>query len=116
MKLNHLNLTVADLDRSAAFYREQFGFEVAFPVEDDNGLLLKGPGDTVLVLVRGTPPADPGQIFHFGFGAGSAAEVQEARTRLAAAGCAELEWVEVDDYVSVKIADPDGYVVEVFWE
>ena len=116
MKLNHLNLTVADLDRSAAFYGEHFDFDVAFPVEGGEGLLLKGPGDTVLVLVRGTPPDDSGRIFHFGFGAASADEVHDARARLTAAGCAELEWVESDDYVSVKVADPDGYVLEVFWE
>ena len=115
MKLNHLNLTVADLGRSSAFYREQFGFEVAFPVEDGEGVLLEGPGDAVLVLVRGTPPDDSGRIFHFGFGAASADEVRDARARLTAAGCAELEWVEADDYVSVKVADPDGYVLEVFW-
>lgn len=116
MRLNHLNLVVADLERSSAFYGEHFGFDVAFPVEAGEGLLLKGSGDTVLVLVRGKPPADPGAIFHFGFGAGSAAEVREARARLADVGCTELEWVEDDDYVSVKIADPDGYVIEIFWE
>lgn len=116
MRLNHLNLTVRDLDRSVAFYCEQFGFEVAFPVEQGNGLLLKGPGGTVLVLERGTPPHDPATVFHFGFGADSGDEVREARRALAAAGCGELEWIDGDDYVSVKVADPDGYMLEVFWE
>lgn len=59
MPLNHLNLVVRDVVRSATFWEAHFGFDP----------------------VRG-----------------------------------ELDWRQEDGYVSVKVADPDGYVVEVFWE
>ena len=31
-------------------------------------------------------------------------------------GVRELEWNDEADHVSVKVADPDGYVVEVGWD
>ena len=114
--MNHINLKVADLDRAVSFYGEQFGFAAAFPVEGGNGMLLKGTHGEVLVVERGTPHPDPGSVFHFGFEAASADEVRTARERLNGAGCREVHWTEGEDYVSVKVADPDGYVIEVFWE
>jgi hypothetical protein len=42
--------------------------------------------------------------------------VLAARARLREAGCHELEWWVEEGYTSVKVADPDGYVVEVSWD
>ncbi|MGI8792629.1 MAG: VOC family protein [Acidimicrobiales bacterium] len=64
----------------------------------------------------GTPPPDPGSVFHVGFELGGVDAVKAARKRLGEAGARELEWVHEDGYVSFKVADPDGYVVEVYWE
>lgn len=116
MRLNHLNLRVRDLDTSSRFYCEHFGFAVAFAVEEGNGLLLKGPGGTVLVLDRGDPVGQPSANFHFGFEVDDAATVHRLRAALTSAGCPELDWQDSPDYVSVKVADPDGYTLEVFWE
>ena len=43
-------------------------------------------------------------------------DVRRLRERLTAAGVREVEWAEMDGFVSIKFEDPDGYVVEVFWE
>jgi hypothetical protein len=43
-------------------------------------------------------------------------EVVALRERLAADGVAIVEEWDEPDYVSVKCLDPDGYVVEFFWE
>ena len=113
--LNHLNFRVRDLDRAAAFYGKHFGFVVEYPVEDSEGLLLRGPRDVILVIERGDPPDDPGSVFHLGFGVDSAAEVSAMRAQLVGGGAAEVERVETDDFCSVKVLDPDRNVVEIYW-
>ena len=42
--------------------------------------------------------------------------VRDARDRFAAAGVEIADFWDEPDYVSVKVRDPDGYVVEVSWE
>jgi predicted lactoylglutathione lyase len=42
--------------------------------------------------------------------------VRELRARLQAHGVNETDWIEMDGFVSMKFEDPDGYVVELFWE
>jgi hypothetical protein len=63
----------------------------------------------------GAPPAGRDRI-HFGFGLPGADDVRSLRSRLLAEGVEEVEWWELEEYVSTKFLDPDGYVVEVFWE
>ncbi len=55
-------------------------------------------------------------FLHFGKGLASADEVRAFRDRVAADGVEIVEWWDEPDYVSVKIRDPDGYVVEIAWE
>jgi catechol 2,3-dioxygenase-like lactoylglutathione lyase family enzyme len=54
--LAHLNLTVADIERSQAFYARWFGFDLAFH--------------------PGAPPSPPAPTVHFGFRANAADEVR----------------------------------------
>jgi catechol 2,3-dioxygenase-like lactoylglutathione lyase family enzyme len=54
--LDHVALTVADRERSAAFYGEHFG--LTDRVHDDEHLLiLSGPGGGLLALSEGEPAA-----------------------------------------------------------
>lgn len=78
-------------------------------------MLLTMPDGFVLALLNGRPPDDRDRI-HFGFGLSSADEVRSLRARLLNEGVEEVEWWELDGFVSTKFLDPDGYVVEVFWE
>jgi catechol 2,3-dioxygenase-like lactoylglutathione lyase family enzyme len=115
LRLRHLALAVADQERSRRFYEEHFGLHVSrrhddgvLMLSDDYGFALAiGPADGSPVL-----PA----FLHFGFAVAAPSEVGRCREQLASAGVQELEFVQEPEYVSVKVADPDGYVVEVYWE
>jgi catechol 2,3-dioxygenase-like lactoylglutathione lyase family enzyme len=53
---------------------------------------------------------------HFGVGLHDRDAVRRLRDRLAADGVELVEEWDERDYVSVKCRDPDGYIVEAFWE
>lgn len=112
MRLNHVALTVADRERSAAFYGEHFGL-VERVHEDEHLLILSAPDGSLLALSEGRPPADLPRTNHFGFQLSSADEVRAVRRRLHVAGVTETEWQDVGT-IRVQVADPDGYRVEVF--
>ena len=110
MPLNHVALTVADRERSAAFYGEHFGLTQR--LHDDPQMLMLGGDGSVLALREGTPAELP-RTDHFGFQLGEPDEVREARERFRAAGVEETEWQD-DFVVRVQVRDPDGYRVEFF--
>lgn len=112
----HINLAVADLERSLAFYRTWLGFgadERRFP---DGTVFVQDAEKTDLAFHQGSAPAPEVPTFHFGFRRGEASVVRELHARLLDAGVSVSEFDEEDALVSVKFADPDGYVVEVYWE
>jgi catechol 2,3-dioxygenase-like lactoylglutathione lyase family enzyme len=114
MRLDHLALPVRDPDRSLNFYTDVVGLTGTTRREDD-GLLLTTPEGFVLALLAGDPPRLD-TPFHFGISASTPDEVRAARHRLQDLGIEETEWADEVDYVSTKVRDPDGYVVEISWE
>jgi catechol 2,3-dioxygenase-like lactoylglutathione lyase family enzyme len=112
MALNHVSLTVADRERSAAFYAEHFGFSER--LHDEEQLFILGsPDGSVLALSEGEPPRGLPAGNHFGFRV-SGEEVRAARERFRAAGVEETEWQDDGRFVRVQVADPDGYRVELY--
>jgi catechol 2,3-dioxygenase-like lactoylglutathione lyase family enzyme len=112
MGLNHVALTVADRERSAAFYGAHFGLTER--VHDDEHLLILGSHDgSLLALSEGDVPAGLPRTNHFGFQVADAMAVRAARERLRAAAVPETEWQD-DGMVRVQVSDPDGYRVELF--
>jgi catechol 2,3-dioxygenase-like lactoylglutathione lyase family enzyme len=118
VRFNHLALPVRDQARSRRFYEEFFGF-AAGPAQryPDGVLIVRNAEGFDLALGAGdaSPPA-PAPFFHFGFRVAAPERVRAVRARLAAAEVAIVETVDAPELVSVKCADPDGYVVEVYWE
>jgi catechol 2,3-dioxygenase-like lactoylglutathione lyase family enzyme len=114
MPLSHVALTVADRDRSAAFYGEHFG--LTEPIFEDGHLLILGSEDgSELALSQGEPvAAELPRTNHFGFRLAGEAAVREARERFRAAGVTETEWQDDGRFVRVQVADPDGYLVEIY--
>ena len=113
MPLNHVALTVADRERSAAFYGEHFGLTER--VHDDPHLLILGsPDGSLLALSEGEVPRELPRTNHFGFQLDNGDDVHAARERLRAAGVPETEWQDDGVFVRVQVADPDGYRVELF--
>jgi catechol 2,3-dioxygenase-like lactoylglutathione lyase family enzyme len=98
--LNHVALTVSDRDASAAFY--------------EHLLILASPDGSLVALGEGPVPDGLPRTNHFGFQLKHADEVRGARERLREAGVTETEWQDDHGFVRVQVADPDGYLVELF--
>ena len=117
MLLRHLALAVTDEPRSRAFYERWFEFGVQPPRRYDDGtLMLYGPGDVSLALGHASERPTLPPFLHFGFDLADPATVRELRDAFEAAGVEIVEFWDEPDYVSVKVRDPDGYVVEAAWE
>jgi catechol 2,3-dioxygenase-like lactoylglutathione lyase family enzyme len=117
-------LHVEDVARSAAFYRNLFGFEVM--VADDRLCAMNAGGRDVLLLFRkgGTseavvmpggviPPHGGDGHLHFAF-AVNAADLQAWVDKLAEAGVpieSAVEWERGGK--SLYFRDPDGHLVEL---
>jgi catechol 2,3-dioxygenase-like lactoylglutathione lyase family enzyme len=112
LRLNHIALTVADRERSAAFYGRYFG--LTNRVHDDPHLLiLAGPDGSLLALSEGVVPQAPSRTTHFGFEAVSPRAVEGLRAAFKADNVPEAEWQE-NGPVRVQVFDPDGYRVEAY--
>jgi catechol 2,3-dioxygenase-like lactoylglutathione lyase family enzyme len=115
--LTHIALTVADLDRSAAFYKELLG---AVEVYRDGAFVqLQTPGSwDVIVLERGTKATGTsGGIAHFGFrliDPGDIDRAAHAVTRAGGAVTEQGEFVPGEPYLFAT--DPDGYTIELWYE
>jgi len=114
--LSHIALSVADPDRSLAFYRAVFGVREYF--RDEGSIQALGPGryDVMAFERRGTPGA-PGGIIHFGFRLVRPEDIDAACAAVAAAGGAVLsrgDFAPGLPYAFVR--DPDGYEIEIWFE
>jgi catechol 2,3-dioxygenase-like lactoylglutathione lyase family enzyme len=115
MLLRHVALAVQDEAASRAFYERwfRFGEPRRYP---DGVLMLYGPGDVALALGPAEGPPTLPAFLHFGFTVDDPATVRELRDAFADAGVEVVEFWDEPEYVSVKVRDPDGYVVETAWE
>ena len=116
MPLDHVALTVADRERSAAFYGEHFGLTER--VHDDEHLLILGDaeGRPARALRRvSRAAAHLPRTNHFGFQLASRATTSSrARERFRAAGVDRDRSSRTYGPTRVQVADPDGYRVEVY--
>ena len=115
--MKHLALPVTDQERSRRFYETYFGFDAAPARLYDGGVLMLYNADGFsLALGPTSGPIELPSFLHFGVHADSPGDVGAFRARLAADGIPIIEEWNEPDYVSVKCADPDGFVVEFAWE
>ena len=113
MRFAHVNLVVADPERSAQFYA------ALLPQPSDavwlgDSLHLRDAGSTDLAFQKGRAAQAPGA--HIGFVVMSPAEVERVRALAAELGAEITEDCDEADFQSVKFLDPDGYEIEVYWE
>jgi glyoxylase I family protein len=130
--IHHVDLAVADLERSLAFYLMVLGplgwrEEVRYPTYrgTEEVVYLEDPSTGAMLGLR---PADGGEhryygvgIEHLAFEVDSRAEVDAAHERCIAAGAAihfpPEEDRDVAGYYAVFVFDPDGMRIEVFsWQ
>jgi catechol 2,3-dioxygenase-like lactoylglutathione lyase family enzyme len=126
--IQHVDLCVADVERSRAFYLELLG--PAGLVEDVLFRSYRGTEDITYLRIGeqnlGLRPADGGRHSYYGVGLEHLAfeverreQVDEAHERAVALG-AEVHFppevdADLDDYYSFFVFDPDGLRIEVFW-
>jgi catechol 2,3-dioxygenase-like lactoylglutathione lyase family enzyme len=111
---DHLALAVRDPSRSLRFYRETIGVEGTVR-EEEYGYVITTPAGVAFTLFQGVPPADHGE-FHLGVSLPDGDAVRARREVLRSRGLPELEWSDEPGYVSIKVRDPDGYIVEIAWD
>ena len=131
--VHHLRLTVTDLERSRAFYRDLLGFQIIAesPGSPDDPAVRSDPhqlyggcvfnaNGTILGL---RPVAEPGDAFvservgldHLSFAVPSVAELEAAAERLAADGVTHGEITELAGFgiAILSFSDPDGIHLEL---
>jgi len=114
--LNHISLSVADPDRSLAFYRALFG--VREYVREEGSIQARGPGPyDILVFERRDSHGKPGGIDHFGFRLTDPADIDDAVRVARAAGAKILRHGEFEPGLPyLFLEDPDGYTIEIWYE
>jgi catechol 2,3-dioxygenase-like lactoylglutathione lyase family enzyme len=114
--LTHINLEVADPDASLRFYERMFGVKEYCRDADSIQVLGPGPHD-VLAFVRRRKPGRQGGISHFGFRLVDPRDIDDAVRTAKRAGAKILDRGEFSPgYPYVYVADPDGYVIEIWYE
>ena len=115
--LSHISLSVADPDRSLAFYRSVFGVTEYY--RDDSQVQVQGPGRWDVLAFEKAPrhAGKVGGIGHFGFRLVEPGDIDEAVTAAVAAGGTLLRRGEFSPgFPYAYIADPDGYEIEIWFE
>ena len=112
VRLVHMNLSVADPEASAAFYRRVLLPHAASEWLGDS-LHLRGA--SVDLAFQAGPP-DEAAPWHFGFLAPSSGAVDDVRTAVMHEGISLTDDTADAGLRSIKFRDPDGYECEVYWE
>jgi len=106
--MDHLALAVSDQERARRFYEAYCGFEAprTYP---DGTVMLHREGFMLALGSNGFQP-------HFGQLLADAGAVRAMAERLRGDGLEIVDEWDEPDYASVKVRDPDGHIVEFFWE
>lgn len=115
--LTHLALSVADLDRSLAFYGSVFGVREYY--RDAHTVQVQGPGphDVIAFEQRPAHAGTPGGIIHFGFRLTRPEDIGAAIEAVVSAGGTILSSGEFGPGLPYAfVRDPDGYEIEIWFE
>ena len=123
-RIGHVALRVADVERSRAFYSTLLGFEVVEEDPEHGGVFmaLEGLSHTLdLFPVDGPPTTSaptPGGVGvrHIAFLVDSEQALKDAYTTLLANGVTIVRAVDHVSQKSVYFHDPDGTLLEIYYE
>jgi catechol 2,3-dioxygenase len=122
VRIGHVHLKVADLERALAFYRDVLGFEVTQRYADQAAFLSAGGyhhhiGLNTWESAGGKPPPSGSTgLYHLAIAYPTRAELVDALRRLMRAAI-PLDGAS-DHGVSeaIYLRDPDGNGVELYWD
>jgi catechol 2,3-dioxygenase-like lactoylglutathione lyase family enzyme len=106
--ISHVGLKVDNLETSVQFYRNILGLDSR---TSERGVARIPSGrDNIVLHEKGLGISD----FHFGFRVDSSSKVDEWLAWFRARNMIIYDDVTEDKYRSIKIRDPDGYLIEIF--
>ncbi len=122
LRIGHVHLRVADLDRAIAFYRDVMGLQVMQRYGAQAAFLSAGGYHHHIGLNTwdslGAPPAPqnrPG-LYHVAFLYPDRAALARAFAQVVAAGVAIQGAADHGVSEAVYFADPDGNGIEIYWD
>ncbi len=114
--LNHVQLRARDLARSQEFYARWFEFRPHVLQADGVQFLRNDEGFDLALAPHPEPDAFP-PWFHLGFRLGSADDVRAAYASMDTAGVPmRVPLTEEPSLVFFRCLDPDGHLLELYWE
>jgi catechol-2,3-dioxygenase len=113
MKLNHLDLQVHDVTRTAAFFERYFGLCLRSNPDSAALVILTDESGFVLVLQRAQPHERYPAGFHLGFLLDDVASVHALHARALADGTPVSDVVSNGRGTMIYLSAPEGYHVEV---
>jgi catechol 2,3-dioxygenase len=122
LRIGHVHLRVADLERSLGFYRDVLGLEVTQRIGDGMVFLSAGGYHHHIALntfesLGGSPPAlGTTGLYHTAFLYPTLAALAEALRRVLAAGIALEGSADHGVSEAIYLRDPDDNGVELSWD
>ena len=109
--MDHVNMTVKNLEESVEFYKKLFGFEVKKEQPEDKSKIIGN--DSIKLCLYENPEMSPeGGIAHFGFHIENFYEIMEICKSLGVKVYYDGP-VQFEKSRSIYIEDPSGYDIEL---
>lgn len=115
--LTHLAIAVRDAERSLRFYETVLGVQVIYREPGQIQVQTPGSRDVIAFDEKSERPGEPGGVAHFGFRLLDPQDIDRAARTVEDAGGRILdrgEFVPGEPYIFAS--DPDGYVIEIWYE
>jgi catechol 2,3-dioxygenase-like lactoylglutathione lyase family enzyme len=115
MNLNHIHLHVVSVPRAAEFYERYFGMRQL--VWHGDMVFMRDEAGMDLALAPAEKAEPLPSWFHIGFRLDGRAAVEALHRRLEHDGASmHAPFTAQGDFCFFRCADPDGYLIEVYFE